>query len=253
MFKHIVSPFGKPDIDLFASRINYQLSNYIPWRPDPGAKAVDAFSINWLLTYNYCFPPFRIILKVLQKIQQDEAQAIVVVPYWTTENWFLVLLGMLVIHPLIMTASLNIYLPTHPTTPSASQVKTSSGLHIWGNIDSQNVSTTTQYILLSSWRISTRRRYNSALQQWHDSCGREETKYLRPDVTSFPKFFSKLYEKGCQYSSITLAHGAPASVVTLRGYAILSDNPLIKHFIKGVLHLRPPNQNILLSGIQIYY
>ena len=125
VFKHIVSIFGKPDIDLFASRINYQLSNYISWRPDPRAMAVDAFFVNWSLTYNYCFPPFSIILKVLQKIQQDKAQAIVVVPYWTTQNWFLVLLGMLVIHPLIMTASLNIYLPTHPTTPSASQVKTS--------------------------------------------------------------------------------------------------------------------------------
>ena len=118
VFKHIVSIFGKPDIDLFASRINHQLSNYISWRPDPGAKAVDAFSINWSPTYNYCFPPFSIILKVLQKIQQDKAQAIVVVPYWTTQNWFPVLLGMLVDHPLIMTASLNIlYLPTHPTTP----------------------------------------------------------------------------------------------------------------------------------------
>ena len=118
MFKHTVGTFGKPDIDLFASRINHQLSNYISWRPDPGAKAVDAFSVNWSLTYNYCFPPFSIILKVLQKIQQDKAQAIVVVPYWTTQNWFPVLLGMLVDHPLIMTASLNIlYLPTHPTTP----------------------------------------------------------------------------------------------------------------------------------------
>ena len=93
MFKHIVSIFGKPDIDLFASRINHQLSNYISWRPDPGAKAVDAFSINWSPTYNYCFPPFSIILKVLQKTQQDKAQAIVVVPYWTTQNWFPVLLG----------------------------------------------------------------------------------------------------------------------------------------------------------------
>ena len=118
MFKHIVSIFGKPDIDLFASIINYQLSNYISWRPDPKAKAVDAFSVNWSLTYNYCFLPFSIILKVLQKIQQDKAQAIVVVRYWTTQNWFQVLLGMLVDHPLIMTASLNIlYLPTHPTTP----------------------------------------------------------------------------------------------------------------------------------------
>ena len=103
VFKHIVSTFGKPHIDLFASRINHQLSNYISWRPDPWAKAVDAFSVNWSPTYNYCFPPFSIILKVLQKIQQDKAQATVVVPYWTTQNWFLVLLGMLVDHLLIMT------------------------------------------------------------------------------------------------------------------------------------------------------
>ena len=31
VFKHIVSIFGKPDIDLFAFRINHQLSNYISW------------------------------------------------------------------------------------------------------------------------------------------------------------------------------------------------------------------------------
>ena len=30
MFKQIVSEFGKSDIDLFASKINHQLSNYIP-------------------------------------------------------------------------------------------------------------------------------------------------------------------------------------------------------------------------------
>ena len=143
-----------------------------------------------------------------------------------------------------MAASLNIlYLPTHPTTPqppSASQVKASIGSHIWGNINSQNVSATAKYILLSSWRKSTRERYNSVLQQWHDFCGREETNYLLPDVISVLKCFTKLYEKGCQYRSITLACSALASVVTLRGYTRLSDHPLIKRFIKGVFHLRPP-------------
>ena len=99
-------------------RINHQLSNDISWRPDPGASTVDAFSINWPLTYNYCFPPFCIIQKVLQKIRQDKTEAIVVIPYRTTQNWFLVLLGMLVDHSLIMTVSLSIlYLSTYPTTP----------------------------------------------------------------------------------------------------------------------------------------
>ena len=61
-----------------------------------------------------------------------------------------------------------------------------------------------------------------------------------PDVISVLKFFTEIYEKGCQYSSITLARSALASVVTLRGYTTLSDHPLIKFFIKGVYHLRPP-------------
>ena len=126
--------------------------------------------------------------------------------------------------------------PPNNTSPSASQVKTSSASHIWGNIESQNVSKTTQYILLSSWRKSTRGRYKSVLQQWHDFCRREETNYLLPDVTSVLKFFTELYEKGYQYSSITLARSALASVVTLRGYVTLSDHPLIKLFIKGVFH-----------------
>ena len=65
LFKQIVGTFGKRDIDLFPSRINHQLSNYISCRPDPAARAIDAFSIYWSTTYNYCSPPFCIILKDL--------------------------------------------------------------------------------------------------------------------------------------------------------------------------------------------
>ena len=73
-------------------------------------------------------------------------------------------------------------------------------------------------------------------------------------VTTVLKFFTKLYEKGCQYSSITLACSALSSVVTLSGYAPLSEHPLTKHFIKGVYFLKTPkpkyssiwNEDILL-------
>ena len=209
MFKQIVSIFDKPDIDLFASKINHKLSNYISWRTDPGAKAVDAFSINWLPTYN-CFPPFSIFLKVLQKIQQDKAQTIVVVPYWTTQTWFPVFLAMLVDHPLIMTASLNIlYFPVHP--------KTSHPLHPKLKLLVAHISvvTLTHKMFLQQQNIYSclleefqPGEDTTVLQQWHDFHGREETNYLLPDVTSELKFFTELYEKGCQYSSITLACSA---------------------------------------------
>ena len=48
----------KPDIDLFASRINHQFSNYVSYRPDPETIAIDAISLNWSnLDFN-AFPPF---------------------------------------------------------------------------------------------------------------------------------------------------------------------------------------------------
>ena len=54
VFKQIVSTFGKPERDLFASRINNQLSNYVCQRPDPGTMAIVAFSINWSTINKYC-------------------------------------------------------------------------------------------------------------------------------------------------------------------------------------------------------
>ena len=41
IFQEIVCRFGKPDIDLFASKLNHKLEKYISFRPDPNAMAVD--------------------------------------------------------------------------------------------------------------------------------------------------------------------------------------------------------------------
>ena len=36
-----------PEIELFASRINHQISRYVSYRPDPRTSAIDAFSLTW--------------------------------------------------------------------------------------------------------------------------------------------------------------------------------------------------------------
>ena len=38
---------GTTDVDLFADRLTTQKSRYISWKPDPGAMAIDAFSVKW--------------------------------------------------------------------------------------------------------------------------------------------------------------------------------------------------------------
>ena len=41
-----VECFGLPEIDMFASRLNKQISRFVSWKPDPDAEAVDAFAVN---------------------------------------------------------------------------------------------------------------------------------------------------------------------------------------------------------------
>ena len=62
----------KPEIDLFASRLNRQFPIYCSFQPDPEASCIDAFTIiSWTEKKIYSFPPFSCVLRVLQKIIQD--------------------------------------------------------------------------------------------------------------------------------------------------------------------------------------
>ena len=43
---------------------------------------------DWSKWKFYAFPPFNMIGRVLQKVLSDQAQGIIVVPYWPTQAWF---------------------------------------------------------------------------------------------------------------------------------------------------------------------
>lgn len=101
-FHKVVSFFGLPEIDLFASRLNAQLSRYVSWLPDPNAESVDAFSLNWREFNFYAFPPFCLIPKCLQKIRMDKAQGLLVVPNWPTQAWFPCIKAMMKGEPLLL-------------------------------------------------------------------------------------------------------------------------------------------------------
>lgn len=50
--------YCKPDIDIFASSINYQTGQCASWHPDRNAIAIDAFSASWSELDPCEFPPF---------------------------------------------------------------------------------------------------------------------------------------------------------------------------------------------------
>ena len=77
-----------PEVDLFASRINAQFSHYVSFRPDPGAMAIDALTMDISQITFYAFPPFSVIRMFLQQVEQQKATEVVVLPDWPTQAWF---------------------------------------------------------------------------------------------------------------------------------------------------------------------
>lgn len=104
-FQTIVTEFGEPNIDLFASRTNNKCQHFISWKKDPDAIAVDAFTIKWSKYFFYAFPPFNLALRALQKIKIDRATGILVVPYWKSQPWFPLFTELLQSPPIIFQPS----------------------------------------------------------------------------------------------------------------------------------------------------
>ena len=100
IFDRICKHFFAPDIDLFASRLNNQLSTFASWSYDPTASHTDAFTFSWSNLTPYIFPPFGLINKIIHKIKTDNVEkAILVVPFWPTQNWFSSLISVLISLP----------------------------------------------------------------------------------------------------------------------------------------------------------
>lgn len=126
VFQKITLHFKNPEIDLFASRANKKCKKYVSWLRDPDSCAVDAFTISWKKFYFYAFPPFALILRVLQKVIEDKAEGIIVVPYWTSQPWYPVFCSLLSQDPLHFKPEKNLLLSfdrsPHPLWKSLSLV-----------------------------------------------------------------------------------------------------------------------------------
>ena len=102
VFQQVCQQFGHPDMDLFASRVSYQIPNYMSLKLDPLCYAVDAMQQDWTHFYPYAFPPFSLIGKVLQKVRKQQIDMILIAPVWTTQPWYPILLNMAIEFPLFI-------------------------------------------------------------------------------------------------------------------------------------------------------
>ena len=89
IFQAICSRWHQPTVDLFATRFNNKLPQFVSPVPDPQAWAVDALSLSWEGLDPYAFPPAAILGKVVEKLQDYPCSRIVLIaPGWPNMPWF---------------------------------------------------------------------------------------------------------------------------------------------------------------------
>jgi hypothetical protein len=101
VFKQITRQTWLPMVDLFATRWNTQLPQFISPFPDQRALEMDALSLDWeTVDLPYLFPPTALIPICLQRIQDSSNRFLAILPRWNHRSWFPLLLKLIIDDPI---------------------------------------------------------------------------------------------------------------------------------------------------------
>ena len=89
LFGVLENMWGPHTVDRFASYSTTQLPRYNSRFSDPATSGIDALAQqDWGQENNFVNPPFRMLARVLQVVQDQQAYATVIAPLWPGQHWF---------------------------------------------------------------------------------------------------------------------------------------------------------------------
>ena len=89
VFNLLVQTCHLPQVDMFATKYNCKLTQYVSPVPDPNAWAVDALTVSWESLDMYAFPPVSLLGKVVSKLSDHlYKRVILIAPGWPNMPWF---------------------------------------------------------------------------------------------------------------------------------------------------------------------
>ena len=130
IFHRLCSKWHRPQIDLFATRFNHKLPQFVSPVPDTLAVAVDALTLPWEDLDAYAFPPTAILGKVVEKLLDSPCKRfILIAPGWPNMPWFWDLVTMSSQVPLSLPNLPNLL--TQPFNQIPHRNLTNLNLHAW--------------------------------------------------------------------------------------------------------------------------
>ena len=101
-FLMVLDYFSWVEVDLFSTRLTFQLPRFFSWRPDPLAETTNAFLQYWRDLKAYVNLPWNLIRQVLSEVEEQEAEVVLITPIWLSQPWYPRLLGLMTLLPLRM-------------------------------------------------------------------------------------------------------------------------------------------------------
>ena len=107
------------------------------------------------------------------------------------------------------------------------------------SLKERGISETVSKILLSSWRFSTEKHYQSAWKSFDSWCFEKSEDPASCPVNIALEFFNDLSDKGLQYQTINTYHSAVSMTHLPVDGSLIGSHPLVSRFMKGVFQSRP--------------
>ncbi|XP_031333996.1 uncharacterized protein LOC116164009 [Photinus pyralis] len=199
-FKVVTKRFGLPEIDLFASKNNHKCPIYVSWQRDPDAVKVDSFTIQWSNLAFYAFPPFALILRVLQKIIDDKAEGI------------------------------------QATPPFGEQPFSTGGQVIREAFTRKELPKNVVETILHSLSEATIQQYGGTFKLWWPYCAKKGISPFDGTPAHVMEFLQYLYDTGNQSYGTFNSHRSALSLILSTD---LAGHPVVSRFLKGISKLRP--------------
>ncbi|XP_069586294.1 uncharacterized protein [Ranitomeya imitator] len=108
IFQDIVSLWGRPQVDLFATRKNKKVRKFASLSLADHPDILDALQAPWQFSLAYAFPPIILLPQVIRKIRTEGARVILIAPFWPKRPWFSWLQTMSVSDPWVLPSTPNL-------------------------------------------------------------------------------------------------------------------------------------------------
>ena len=237
----------RPQVDLFATRLNAQVQKFVSWKPDPQAWKVDAFAITWTGIKAYVFPPFCLISRLLQKVHIEKmSEMLLIAPVWKTQPWFPTLLSMLVRRPILLPQNRDLLQLQHSREEHPLQTMRLAGWLLSANtcqIKEIQMKQPSLYSLHGEQVPS-----NSILEHGDNGlAGVRKSNPLSASIGTVSQFLTSLYASGLSYSTVNTYRSAISMTHLPIDGVPVGSHYLIKRLMKGIFNKRPPVPRYVIS------